>query len=434
MNKIVSRTFADAFFAMKADSKNAIFFEGGSCRIAQRLMTDPNYMPTQTDFPEYDPSCWSNIEEDCSSLRSEITEFLTGDTPPIPGQRDKPSEPTEDTPLARLKTYAKTYWQLTSADVELTHLCNCRCRFCYLASYENSGLRLEELQRIGSALKDAGVIFTSLTGGELFLRPDAMDILQLFTDLNFMLEIKSNGTLLDAAKIETLARLPIFDMQISIYETADGFSATTQRSYPFTQVTESIKQLASSEVPLTLSVTVGKHNVDRLDEIHHALKQIADIAIFYSPYITPRRSGADDGITFRLSTTEMQEKLLPFLRRTGNFSKMEPYRDCTACLHPCTAGITQVAIDPLGNLYPCLDLPVVIGNVRHGDVDTLLSSATRGQAMSRFRMADMAQCLECDVREYCDSCVGISLLENGTHTRPARHKCDVVRFFTLNEP
>jgi len=420
---------------MKTDSKDMLFLEGGSCRIAQQLMTDPGYVPLREDFPEYDPSCWPDIVADCSCLRDEIVQFLAGNSPPAQVRDDASSiKQAEDISLVRLKTYARANWQLTSADIELTHLCNCRCRFCYLASYENHGLQLEELQRIGSALRNAGVIFTSLTGGELFLRPDAMDVLQLFADLNFMLDIKSNGTLLDSAKIATLAQLPIFDMQISIYDIAEGFSATTQRLYPFTRVEDSIKQLVSCQVPLTLSVTVGKHNVDRLDEIHDALKRIADIAIFYSPYITPRRSGTDDGIALRLSAKEMQEKLLPFLQRTGSFSKLEPYRDCITCIHPCTAGITQVAMDPLGNLYPCLDLPINIGNVRHGDVHTLLSAETRRKIMSRFRMADMAQCLDCRVREYCDSCVGIALLENGTHTRPARHKCDVVHFFTLNDP
>jgi len=436
MNTIVSRQFSDAFYAMRTDSKDAIFFEGGSSRIAQRLLSDHGFTPTPKDFPDYDPDCWADISEDCEDLRSEIARFRSGDNGSIGAQESIGNEAAEkkETPLARLKAYAKKTWQLVTADIELTHLCNCRCRYCYLADYINHGLPIEELYRLASALRRAGVVFTSLTGGELFLRPDAIEVLNMFADLNFMLEIKSNGTLLDSEKIAALAKLPVFDMQISIYDIVDGQSDTTQRIYPFNKIAESIRQLSEVGMPLTLSVTVGKHNIDQLDLIHQTLKEIADIAIFYSPYITPRRSGSDDGIKLRLSDREMNEKLLPFLQRTHNFSKMEWYRDCATCMHPCTAGITQIAVDPLGNLYPCLDLPEVIGNVRHVDVDMLLSVQSRQRTMSKFRMADMPQCMDCKVREYCDSCVGIALMENGTHTRPARHKCDVVHFFVLNDP
>ncbi|MBU1124074.1 radical SAM protein, partial [Patescibacteria group bacterium] len=411
MNTIVSRTFSDAFFAMRTNSEDSLFFEGGSNRLAQRFLTEPSYVPTMKDFPDYDPECWGDISEDFEQLRTEVALFLEGQTA-TDSIRDgtEANGEGEKTPIAMLKTYARNNWQLTSADIELTHLCNCRCQFCYLASYKNYGLSLEELHQAGLALSKAGVIFTSLTGGELFLRPDAIEILNLFADLNFMLDVKSNGTLLSAKKIEALAKLPIYDMQISIYDIVDGHSDVTQRSYPFERVAENIRQLVEIGIPLTLSVTVGRHNIDQLDAIHQKLKQIADIAIFYSPYITPRRSGADDGIKLRLSAQELQEKLLPFLRRTNNYSKLEAYRDCSACLHPCTAGITQIALDPMGNLYPCLDLPVEIGNVRHGDVDTLLSVESRKRTMSKFRMAEMAECLSCDVREYCDSCVGVAML------------------------
>ncbi len=436
MNTIVSRQYQDAFFAMNANSKDAIFIEGGSSRVAQRLLSDPHFTPTPTDFPEFDPDCWADISGDCEDLRTEIAHFLAYGNGPADtqGSIGDPAAAKEETPLARLKTYAKDAWQLVTADIELTHQCNCRCRYCYLADYKSHGMSFKELQRLATALRKAGVIFTSLTGGELFLRPDAIDVLSLFADLNFMLEIKSNGTLLDAATIAALAKFPVFDMQVSIYDIADGPSETTRRDYPFSRIAESVRQLVAVGMPLTLSVTVGKHNIDHLDLIHQRLKEIADIAIFYSPYITPRRSGEDDGIKLRLSSREMKEKLLPFLRRTHNFSKMEWYRDCSACKYPCTAGITQVAADPLGNLYPCLDLPVVIGNVKHGDVDTLLSIASRQGTMNRFLMAGMTQCLNCNIREYCDSCVGIALMENGDHTRPARHKCDVVHFFVLNDP
>ena len=432
MNSIITRTFEDAFLGIKKNTWDTIFFEGGSSKVAQHFVVDANYEPTLSDFPEYGEESWNDIREDCRNIKIEIDLFLAGKSKTLPV--DSTSTNSDDvSPLQRLSQYATSHWQLTVANIELTSQCNFRCGFCYLADYNNGGLSLLELEKLGIGLQKAGVVFTSLTGGEMFMRPDVAEIIALYSQLGFALEIKTNGALLNANRISLLEGLPIFDFQISIYEISDGISEITHSHYPFDRIADNIRQLVEMGLPVGLSVIVGKHNIDVLDVIHQTLKKIADISIFYNPLITPRRSGADEGIAFRLSAEELNGKFLPFLRRNNDFVREEKHRDCSTCINPCFAGRNQIAIDPSGNVYPCLDLPEIIGNIRYGDVDNILSIESRRKAMDKFLIADMAQCLTCEIKDCCDSCVGIALVENGDHTRPARHKCDVARFYALND-
>lgn len=61
--------------------------------------------------------------------------------------------------------------------IELTPYCNLRCVHCYLQDQEKSTLlSTEEVELIIDKIFDAGVLFLYFTGGEIFTRPDFLDI------------------------------------------------------------------------------------------------------------------------------------------------------------------------------------------------------------------------------------------------------------------
>ena len=66
---------------------------------------------------------------------------------------------------------------------EVTHRCNLGCEHCYLSEGPvgrprptREELSLEEIRRILDQLAEAGTMFLTLSGGEVFLRRDALDI------------------------------------------------------------------------------------------------------------------------------------------------------------------------------------------------------------------------------------------------------------------
>jgi radical SAM protein with 4Fe4S-binding SPASM domain len=219
-------------------------------------------------------------------------------------------------------------------------------------------------------------------------------------------------------------------MQVSIYELSDGYSELTRSYYSYTRILENIRAIMDAGIPLTLSVLVGNHNIDSIREIHRKLKSIGDVDIFYSPYITPNRSGAGKEVDLRLSLSDMQNKLLPFLREIDRIPVLRKYRDCKNDDSVCFAGRDQISILPDGTVYPCLDLHISLGNILKQPLATILEERRR---KLDFSLKKIPECYSCNVREYCDSCPGIAITENGKYTSTVSHKCDVTHFYHCNQ-
>jgi MoaA/NifB/PqqE/SkfB family radical SAM enzyme len=62
--------------------------------------------------------------------------------------------------------------------LDLTYRCNERCIHCYLDHDDHGEMTLAEITALLDQLADAGVFFLTISGGEIFLRPDLFDILE----------------------------------------------------------------------------------------------------------------------------------------------------------------------------------------------------------------------------------------------------------------
>ena len=102
--------------------------------------------------------------------------------------------------------------------IELTPYCNLRCVHCYLQDQINESLlSTEEIKKILDMLCTAGVLFLYFTGGEIFTRPDFLDIYVYAKKKGFIIELLTNGTLIDNKVIEIFNKYPPASVSISMY-------------------------------------------------------------------------------------------------------------------------------------------------------------------------------------------------------------------------
>src|SRR4051812_6266032 len=94
---------------------------------------------------------------------------------------------------------------------EATMRCNLHCEFCYVGDLLNiegewrEELAMDALQR---AFPDGTGVQVNLTGGEIFMRKDIMDVLALFRDKGYTCGyLTTNGTIITDERAEALARL-----------------------------------------------------------------------------------------------------------------------------------------------------------------------------------------------------------------------------------
>jgi SynChlorMet cassette radical SAM/SPASM protein ScmE len=158
-------------------------------------------------------------------------------------------------------------------DICLTGKCNLKCRYCFYAE------SMEKAQDLPTAdwlalFREAGSIGVQkvcLSGGEVFVRKDLFAIIDSVIENRMRYKILSNGTLIDEKTISEFSkgkRRPRLDsIQISI----DGSKAEIHdKSRPpesFDRAITALRLLKSNGFPVTVRVTINRHNVDDLENI-----------------------------------------------------------------------------------------------------------------------------------------------------------------------
>jgi len=428
MSEIVARNYSNATFIYDRKLNKSIFFEGELAGEAFNYFNDSKYEISDNFFENYSEDDKALIKEDYQTIKYAVDDFTSEDN--NLDEKISNKEHDNDNSLKRFVKYAQTNSQTINASIELTSNCNLRCELCYLDNFEEKGLSIEKLKDVAYQLKENGVLFISFTGGEIFTRKDTIELIRFYYDLGFVIEIKSNALLLNENLIEQLGKIYILDFQISIYEVDNMNSTYTNSHYNFTKLKNNLCDLVQHNIPLTLSVLVGKHNINNIDIIHENLVQLGISDIFYSPYITPNRKMLGKEKEFRLSYEELEKSFKPFVNNIDGFSEVEKYRSCSSSNIICYAGRDQIAISSNGNVYPCLDLNISLGSIVNESLYEILQK--RFSTLDKYKMQHMEKCIVCDIRDYCDSCIGIAIMENQNYKEPVSHKCDISRFYYSN--
>ena len=92
---------------------------------------------------------------------------------------------------------------------DLTWRCDHKCVHCYLTDRRQDELTLAESVGILEQLANAGTLSILFSGGDLFLRPDAVDILREARRLNFDVRLNTHGNFIDDELADALAEMGV---------------------------------------------------------------------------------------------------------------------------------------------------------------------------------------------------------------------------------
>src|SRR3990172_9507986 len=107
---------------------------------------------------------------------------------------------------------------------EVPPRCTLGCEHCSLTEGpvgrprpSREELGLDEVRRVLDELAEAGTLFLTLTGGEVFLRRDFLDIVAHARARDFSVTVFTTGTLLTPETASALADLHPLSVEISVY-------------------------------------------------------------------------------------------------------------------------------------------------------------------------------------------------------------------------
>lgn len=290
------------------------------------------------------------------------------------------------TPSARLKQVALEQAQPLSASLELTYRCNWRCVFCYNPRHhDRRGLSGTEWLTVLDDLRALGTLYVALTGGEPLTHPEFLSIARGARERAFALRILTNGALVTDALADGIAALRPLAVELSLHgATAETHDHATAIPGSFDAMRRGLDRLLFRKVAVVLKTPLTRLNEAEME----GLRRIADehgVPWRIDPVLTPRDDGDAGPLAFRAST-EAVERMFHDLKAQGQLPREERAEGGTNC----GLGRTTIAVDPEGNVFPCLQWRrAPLGNVRETRLREMWAgSAERLEAASVARAAN----------------------------------------------
>ena len=161
-------------------------------------------------------------------------------------------------------------------DIAVTGRCNLACQYCFYADEMTSrtDLPTERWLAFFDELGRLGVMEVVLTGGEVFSRPDVFKLIDGVIANRMRYSLLTNGTLLTEKTMaqfdEGKRRLRLNSVQVSI----DGSCTEIHdqsRPHSFERAMRGLRLLLKEGFPVTVRVTINRHNIDDLENVTHLL-------------------------------------------------------------------------------------------------------------------------------------------------------------------
>jgi len=326
--------------------------------------------------------------------------------------------------LAAVAERAAASYVPLQAQLEVTGRCHLDCVHCYLDVKRppRGELSLPEIELVLDGLRDAGTMFLTITGGEVFLRRDIFEIIGAARDRNFAVRVFTSGTLLNREKVARLAALEPMAVEISIYGMrGDVHDGITQRRGSLRKSLRAAVLLRRAGVPVLikspmLAGTDGGH----FDLVDAARRLGAGYKI--DPSLISRRDGGTEPLSSRPSIDDLQE-LLSDRRVVPELGELPPRRDPAEA--PCAIGRRVVRIGPTGDVFACSVFPVPAGNVREQPFLDIWRNSPVLREIRGITLGDLeGECSTCSRQGYCGRCSSQALLEHGNFKGPSAEACD----------
>lgn len=308
--------------------------------------------------------------------------------------------------------------------LDLTYRCNERCVHCYLDHEDRGEMTTAEILGVIGQLAEAGVMFLTLSGGEIFMRRDALEIVAHARRLQFSVKLKTNAVMVDAGKARAVAALGVESVQISVYShKPEVHDAITKVKGSFRRTIEGARLLKDNGVRVSFAGVLMRQNAHDYRGVK-ALAEEMGVGFTLDPTITPMMDGdrgiLDLNVDRALLAQVMQD---PALGAESLPAGPPLARDEAMETIPCSAGHTACYISPYGDVYPCVQFPLPSGNVRQTKFIDIWKDSPQLAEVRSIRVADLEGCSSCGHSGSCSRCPGLAYME-GNMRGPSVQDCE----------
>lgn len=291
--------------------------------------------------------------------------------------------------------------------------CNLRCRHCYLDFSEKDIVPLAEVFSYMDQLADHGCPELVLTGGEIFLRKDLLEIVAYAERKGFLFDLYTNANFIDKNKADQLAKHLITTVQISIYGTSASIhEAITRKAGTFEKSINAAKMLIERGIPVRLEYHIQKDNFEDAFKFPEFATSMGAFYTFDSKLV-PNRNGDTELLQYSVSVQQQAE-----IYKAGLMKREAKFI--------CTAAVSKARISAHGDIYPCeLINTAVVGNLKRNTLAEIWDSKWRTSLREKILGYKPNRCGGCNHVSDCEPCAAMRgfFLHEGHMEDPVSEAC-----------
>lgn len=339
---------------------------------------------------------------------------------------------------------AGTRRQVIAVNIELLPACNLRCKMCYIRTDMRQvnacgGLRpVEEWLKLAKQMRDAGVLFMILTGGEVFLYPQFKELYLALYKMGFMITINSNGTLIDEEAVSWLREYPPKCVSLSLYGASNAtYEAICGQKGVFDRVDHAIRLLKENKIPLELKTILTPLNIHDAEACWQYANELGILYLTSTYTFPPTRKASNedvirlnphDAVQARFESNRRisgeaayREKIIEHLQRYED-TRRNPGQE----LYGFTCGATRNScwITWQGRMTPCAMLDMIYTM----PFDAGFLPAWEELKIRCDQILMSTKCSHCDKRAVCSTCPAANFAETGHFDCAAPFHCEMTEY------
>ena len=308
---------------------------------------------------------------------------------------------------------------LFTLHLDLLYQCDLDCEHCYLDDKRREVLPTAFWIDVLDQAAALGVFSVILSGGEVFLRKDLLELIAHARRRGLFVHLKSHGGHIDRTVARRLAAVGPSTVMLSYYASdAAIHDAITRRPGSHARARAALAHLVESGITTIASCLVMHRNRDAWPALVAECRTLG-VQVVVDRTVQGALSGDPFPLDLALGLADavaVERQLLEHATDDCAIAAPMPHADW-GDRKSCTAGHSSLYVSPEGDVMPCVMWPLPLGNLARGDrlADLWRGGPGAGQLdrIRAQRRRDRAVCATCEVREDCDFCAGQAFVQSG---------------------
>ncbi len=290
---------------------------------------------------------------------------------------------------------------------ELLDKCNFSCPFCYITGHShNKIISFEEMKPHIKELINKGLLYCTLTGGEILLHKDFKKIYTFLKKQGVLIELYTNAYFIDNEIINLFKKYPPYKIEISIYGISQNrfntVTATKKGSYR--KVLDNILELKSNGFNVKCKTPINKLTKPDFFNVKNWCKK-HNIDYYFSSAVSDAYDGSslqnfslslDDEMSFESLRIRENEEKQDFIDKKNIISEKRCYS--------CGVKNYSLHINSAFELNSCAesDIKETSSNI----LDTGINKALKKYRdfINKHLEKAIIGCSSCEVVEFCKMC------------------------------